>query len=152
VVAGVAVLSSAAAWPRGEVTRYEARARELAVHRALRRGDRDSARALLAEAAARGQRSANLEYYRGLLRVQEGDLEGALEILLPIVDRVPEPFREDARAAAASVARNLGYRYYTGEAVRQDVVRGVSYLQQACALGDAESCRNAAAILGRPAP
>jgi rhomboid protease GluP len=152
VAAALVALAAAAVWPRHEVTRYEARAREIAVHQALQRGDRDEARRLLGEAADRGQRSANLEYYRGLLRVQEGDLEGALEILLPVVDRVPEPFRDDARAAAASVARNLGYRYYTGEGIEQDALRGVAYLQQACALGDGESCRNAAAILGRPAP
>jgi rhomboid protease GluP len=152
VAAGIALLCGAAVWPRSAPTRWEAVQRTERIDAALRREDVAEAKRLLAEAAARGQRSPALEYYRAFASARDGDYEGALEILRPVVDRVPEGSRADARALAASLAKNLGYRFYTGEGARRDPRLGLSYLEEACGYDDAESCRNAAAIRGDAVP
>jgi TPR repeat protein len=116
------------------------------IHAALRRLDGDAARRLLAEAEARGQRGADLDYYRGLLRLQEGDLEGALSILRPLAAGPPGTVRDEARARAASAARVLGRRHAAGYRVPPNPLLGLAYLDEACALGDGESCRQAEAL------
>ena len=55
--------------------------------------------------------------------------------------RSPEP--EVAREAARKVielARMLAYRYATGEGAPQSTLRATLYWDEACSLGDAESC------------
>jgi rhomboid protease GluP len=145
---GIVLLCAAAAWPRGAPSRYQAESRTARIHAALRRLDRDEARRLLAEAEASGQRGADLDYYRGLLRLQEGDLEGALAILRPLAAGPPGAVREEARARAASAARVLGLRHAFGFRARKDPRLGLAYLDEACALGDAESCRRADSLRG----
>ena len=143
VAAGIVLLAAAAAWPRGEPTRYEAASRGARIHAALRRLDRAEARRLLAEADAAGQPGPELDYYRGLLRLQEGDLAGALAILRPLAEGPPGTVRDEARARAASAARVLGLRHAAGRGVPPNPLLGLAYLDEACALGDEGSCRRA---------
>lgn len=146
-VLGAAVV--AACWPRPGFTRLEAAELEGALHHALAAGDPLEAHRLLARADGAGHASDALAYYRALLHVQEGDLEGALALARPLVRGAEPLVAGEARKVAASAARTLGYRHYTGEGAPRDPWLGLAYLEEACALGDGESCRDADRIRRR---
>lgn len=139
----------AACWPRAGLTRLEAARLEDALHSALRAGDTLEAHQLLGRADAAAYASDALAYYRALLCVQEGDLEGALAIARPLLASPERLVAQEARKVVIGAARNLGYRHYTGEGAARNPWLGLSYLEEACALGDPESCRDAARIRGR---
>ncbi|ABS26950.1 Rhomboid family protein [Anaeromyxobacter sp. Fw109-5] len=134
-----------AVWPRPGATRFQAAELEGALHAALRREDAAEARRLLAIAEARGQRSPALDYLRALVQAHDGELEGALRALRELAARAGDPLGEDARRSAARVARILADRHASGLGRPQDAARGLAYLEESCALGDARSCRDAAA-------
>jgi len=152
--AGVlAALCTAAAWPRGGVTGFESLELQREIHAALRREDDAEAGRLAAAARARGLDTPALGYYEALLAAREDRLEPALEALRALVDTPDPPLRAEVRRAAARVARLLGYRSYAGDGRPQDALAGLRYLEESCALGEAESCRDAEAIAARsPAP
>jgi rhomboid protease GluP len=139
----------AACWPRATLTRFGAAELEGALHAALRAHDPAAARRLVERAEAGHHHSERLRYYRALLLVQENDLGGAIELARGL-RRAEEPaVREGAAELARGIARTLGYRHYTGDGARRDPWLGLSYIEEACALGDTQSCRDAQAISGR---
>jgi membrane associated rhomboid family serine protease len=142
----LAALVVAACWPRPGLSRFEADRLETALGGAIRAGDALEAHRLLDRADAAGHASDALAYYRSYLRVQEGDLEGALATVRTLVGVPDRALRGDARRLGASVAKTLGYRHYTGDGAPRNPAIALSYLEEACSLGDAESCRNAARI------
>jgi len=146
---GLAALVIAAAWPRETMSRFEAEELEARLHAALRATDVPAARRLVARADARRHDSERLRYYRALLLVQEGDLEGAIAIARALRDARDPGLRPEAARIARGVARTLGYRHYTGDGAARDPLLGLAYIEEACALGDEESCRDARAISGR---
>lgn len=147
--AALAALVLAATWPRAIVSRFEGEHLDRALDAALREGDTLEARRVLARADARGWRSDALGYYRALLLVQEGDLEGALAAARPVVHaRDPAVAREGARTVAG-VARTLAYRHYTGDGAERNPWRAVAYWEEACGLGDEESCDDLRRVRGR---
>jgi membrane associated rhomboid family serine protease len=150
--AALAALCAAATWPRDALTRFEGAELERALHAALTREDVPAARVLAARAAERGHDSEVLRYYRGLLRVQEGDLDGAAVLLRAVVASADGPLRDGARRSFAGVAKLLGYRHYTGDGAAKDPWLGLAYFEEACAAGDAESCGLARRIRGGPGP
>jgi rhomboid protease GluP len=135
-----------AVWPRLGTTRFQAVELERALHAALRREDAGEARRLLALADARGLRSPALDYFRALVQAHDGELEEALRALRELTALAGDPLRDDARRSAARVARILADRHATGLGRPRDAARGLAYLEESCALGDAPSCRDAAAI------
>ncbi|WP_242337467.1 MULTISPECIES: rhomboid family intramembrane serine protease [Anaeromyxobacter] len=135
-----------AVWPRSGTTQFQAEELEREVHAALGREDGAEARRLLSIAEARGQRSPTLAYFRALVRAHEGDLEGALQALRELATSAGAPLRDDVRRSAARVARMLGYRHATGDGRPADAARGLAYLEESCALGEEQSCRDAAGI------
>jgi membrane associated rhomboid family serine protease len=147
--AALAALALAASWPRAELSRHEQGELESALHAALARGDAPAARRLVERADAAGHASDALGYYRALLRVQEGDLEGALAAARPLVAAPAPALAAEARRVAAGIAKTLAYRHYTGEGAPRDPRRALGYMDEACALGDEESCTNAARVRGR---
>ncbi len=146
-LAGVAV---AAAWPRPGPTRWQESQLEERLHAALVDRDPVAARALVARADAAGLSSERLAYYRALLLVQEGDLEGALAAARPLRSAREEALRAEAVRIVASVARTLAYRSYTGDGAPRNPWRGLSYMDEACSAGDGESCRNAERVRAGP--
>lgn len=147
---GAALLAAVlgAAWPRGAASRLEGERLERAVVAALRDRDTAAARAALALADARAWRSERLGYYRALLLVQEGDLEGALAEARPLVGSADPEVAREARRTASGVAKTLAYRSYTGKGAPRDPRRALGYMDEACALGDEESCGNARRVRG----
>lgn len=147
--ATLAGLVLAAAWPRGTLTRFEALVElESPLHAALRARDLPAARALVARAETRRHDSERFRYYRALLLVQEGDLDGAIAVARSLLGAEEAALREEATRTAREIARTLGYRHYTGDGAARDPARGLAYLEEACALGDAESCLDAREIRG----
>lgn len=144
----LAALAVAAAWPREGPTRFQAERDERAIHAALRAGDAGLARRLVERALSRGAPSDRLLYYQALLLAQEGDLEGALEVARPLVRSPEPPVREEARKIAVGIAKTLGYRHYTGDGARRDPLLGLAFIDEACELGDEESCANGRRIRG----
>jgi TPR repeat protein len=126
-----------------------ARSREQRLHAALRDRETAAARALVASADAGGLRSERLAYYRALLLVQEGDLEEALAAARPLRAADDGALRAEADRIVASVAKILAYRTYTGDGAPRDPWLGLAFMEEACAAGDAESCRNAERVRGR---
>lgn len=145
----LAALAAAAAWPRGGTTRFQDAEEVREVHAALRADDVPLARRLLGRALARGDPSERVLFYRSLVLAKEGDLAGALEGARPLARSEDPAVREEARTLARDLAKVLGYRHYTGDGARRDPLLGLSYLEEACALGDGESCENARRIRGR---
>ncbi len=146
VLAGLVL---AAAWPRGTVTRFEALVElENPLHAALRARDVPAARALVARAEGRRHDSERFRYYRALLLVQEGDLDGAIGVARSLLGAEDAALREEATRTARELARTLGYRHYTGDGAARAPARGLAYLEEACALGDGESCLTAREIRG----
>ncbi len=141
----LAVVVTAAVWPRPGTTRFQAEELEREVRGALRREDAAEARRLLSIADGRGQRSPALDYFRALVQAQDGDLEGALQALRELGRTAATPLREDVRRSAARVARMLAYRHGSGDGRPLDPGRALAYLEESCALGEAQSCREAAA-------
>jgi len=150
VAGGVLALVAFAAWPRPGLTAYQGRELRAAIHAALRSRDPALARSLLDEAERGGLRSGSLDLYRALLLLQEGDLEGGLAVLRPLVASEPPPIRDEARRQVALVARKLGYGHYTGDGRPYDPWLGLAYLDESCAAGDGESCSDARRIRGQP--
>jgi membrane associated rhomboid family serine protease len=144
-LASAVFLVAAAVWPRPGATLFQAAALERELHAALRREDAAEARRLLRVADARRQRSPALDYYGALVQAREGDLEGSLGVLRGLATTAAPPLRDDARRAAARVARILGLRLSTGHDRPADPERGAAYLDESCALGEEQSCREAAA-------
>jgi membrane associated rhomboid family serine protease len=138
--AALGALVIAATWPRARASRWEGEQLERALEAALREGDALEAGRALARADARGWTSDALGYYRALLRVQEGDLEGALAAARPLAGAADAAVAREARRTAVAAAKTLAYRHYTGEGAPRDPWRAVAYWEEACALGDGESC------------
>ncbi|WP_242346079.1 rhomboid family intramembrane serine protease [Anaeromyxobacter terrae] len=141
----LAVALTAAVWPRAGTTRFQAEELERQIYAALRREDVAESRRLLSVADARGQRSPALDYFRALVQAQGGDLEGALLALRALATSAGVPLRDDVRRSGARVARMLAYRHGSGDGRPLDPARAVAYLEESCALGEAQSCRDAAA-------
>jgi membrane associated rhomboid family serine protease len=134
---GAAVI--AATWPRAGASRFEGERLERAIAAALREGDALEAQRALARADARGWSSDWLGYYRSLLLVQQGELERALAAARPLVRSADARVARDATRTVIDVAKALAYRHHTdgGEEWRASL-----YWEEACGLGDGESCRN----------
>jgi membrane associated rhomboid family serine protease len=146
--AALALLATAASWPRSALTRFEALELERRIHAALLAADAAGAGGAIATADRRGHRSDRLEYYRALLHVQRGDLEGALAAARPLVASAEPALRDEAARIVAGAARTLAYRHYTGDGAERDARRGLAYMDEACRAGDRESCRNAERVRG----
>jgi len=146
--AALAALVLAAIWPRAGVTRFEGAALEQALDAALREGDALAARRALARADARGFSSDGLGYYRALLLVQEGDLPGALRVARPLVRSEDPEVAAEAAKTVIGLAKTLAYRHYTGEGAPRNPWLAISFMEEACALGDEESCGNARRVRG----
>jgi hypothetical protein len=154
------LLGVAACWPRAGLTRFGAAELERHLHAALRAKDQPAAAALLAQADREGLSDDALTYYRAILAVQEGRLEEAARLLRPLARggdapaaRGSEgPLRAEARRALAGVARNLGYRSYTGDGAPLDPQAGLAWFEEACAAGDDASCRDVERIRGLRPP
>lgn len=146
--AALAAAALAAAWPHPGLTRWQREELEGRLHSALTARDAAAARALVARATAAGPASERLEYYRALLLVQEGDLEGALAAARPLRSAREADLRGEAERIVASIAKTLAYRAYTGDGAPRNPWLGVSYMDEACGAGDAESCENARRVRG----
>ena len=145
LVAALAALAAGAAWPRAGASRFEATELEQALRDALRAKDVPAARRLVARAAARGHDSERLRSYRAFLHVQEDELEEAMRLLRPLRSAGEPAVRAEAAELARGVAKQLAYRYGTGDGAPRDRWLARAYLEEACALGDEESCRSARA-------
>jgi membrane associated rhomboid family serine protease len=141
--AAIAALAVAACWPRSTMSRFQAEEVERSVGAALRSKDPAAARRLLAGAEAAHHDSDRLRLYGAYLRVQEDDLEGAIVALRTLRSANDPAVRGEAAALARDVTRNLAYRHLTGDGAPRNPWRALAYLQEACALGDEESCRGA---------
>jgi membrane associated rhomboid family serine protease len=150
--AALLLLCAAASWPRPGLTRFGAAELERRLHAALREKDRGTAAALLAEADRAGLADDALTYYRGILAVQEGRLEEAARLLRPVALGGQGAVRAEARRALSGVARNLGYRLYTGDGAPLDPQAGLAWFEEACAVGDEASCRDVERIRGLRPP
>jgi membrane associated rhomboid family serine protease len=146
--AALALLAAAAAWPRSELTRFEALELERRIHAALLASDAAGAGAAIALADGRGHRSDRLEYFRALLHVQRGDLEEALAAARPLAASAEPALRKEAARIVVAAAKTLAYRHYTGDGAERDARRGLAYMDEACQGGDLESCRNARRVRG----
>jgi membrane associated rhomboid family serine protease len=146
--AALALLTAGAAWPRSALTRFEAARLERTIHAALAASDAGSAGGAIALADRRGHRSERLEYYRALLHVQRGDLEGALAAARPLAASGEPALRAEALRIVVAAAKTLAYRHYTGDGAERDARRGLAYMEEACRGGDGESCRNAERVRG----
>jgi membrane associated rhomboid family serine protease len=142
----LAALVVGAAWPRPGLTRWQRTELEASLHAALTREDVPAARALVARADAAGLATERLVYYRALLLVQEGDLEGALGAIRPLRTARDPALRAEADRVVSSVAKTLAYRAYTGDGAPRNPWRALGFMDEACAAGDAESCGNAARV------
>ncbi len=140
--AALAILVVAAIWPRERASRFEGEHLERALEAALREGDALEARAVLARADARRWRSDRLAFDRAFLLIQEGDLDGAIDAARPLVRSQDRAVAREASAKVVELARALAYRHYTGEGAAQSDLRAAMYWEEACTLGDRESCRN----------
>lgn len=145
----LAALATAASWPRGGTTRFQAAEEVREIHAALRADDLPLARRLLDGALARGDPPERVLFYRALVLAQEGELAGALDVARPLARSEDPAVREEARTLARDVAKLLGYRHYTGDGAVRDPILGLLYLEEACSLGDPESCENVRRIRGR---
>lgn len=152
LAAALLLLCVAASWPRPGLTRFGAADLQRRLHEALRAKDQAAAAALLAEADRAGLTGDALTYYRGILAVQEGRLEEAARVLRPVASGGEGVVRAEARRALAGVARNLGYRLYTGDGAPLDPLAGLAWFEEACAVGDAASCRDVERIRGLRPP
>jgi rhomboid protease GluP len=150
--AALALAVAAACWPRPGLTAFGAGELELRVYRALRDQDQAQAAALLEQADRAGLTGDNLAYYRALLEVQRGRLEEAARRLRPLATGGAPEVLAEARRAFAGVARNLGYRHYTGDGAPRDPGLGLRWFEEACAAGDQPSCRDVARIRGAAPP
>jgi rhomboid protease GluP len=146
--AALALAVAAACWPRAGLSAFDADALERRIYRALRDQDQALAGALLDQAGRAGLDGDDLAYYRALLDVQQGRLEEAARRLRPLASGGAAAVRAEARRALAGVARNLGYRLYTGDGAPRDPAAGLGWFEEACAAGDQASCRDAARIRG----
>jgi hypothetical protein len=140
--AALALLVVAAVWPRERASRFEGEHLERALEAALRQGETLEARDVLARADARRWRSDRLAFDRAFLLIQEGDLEGAIAAARPLARSRDAAVAREAAAKVVELARALAYRHYTGEGAAQSDLRAAMYWDEACALGDRESCRN----------
>jgi membrane associated rhomboid family serine protease len=147
--AALGALVIAAAWPRAGASRFEGEQLERALDEALRGGDALAARRALARADARGWRSDAVGYYRSLLLVREGDLEGALDAARPLLRSADPAVAREAARTVVGVAKTLAYRHYTGDGAVRNPWRALAFMEEACGLGDEESCRNARRVRGR---
>jgi membrane associated rhomboid family serine protease len=147
--AALAALAVAAAWPRAGPSRFQAMELEQALREALRAEDAPGARRLLARAEALGQDSERLRSYRAFLLVQEGDLEEAMRLLRPLRGATEPGVRAEATELARGVAKQLAYRYASGDGGPRNPWLADAYLEEACALGDEESCRSMRPAGGR---
>jgi rhomboid protease GluP len=136
----------AACWPRASMSRFEAAQVERSIAAALKAHDAAAARRLLARADAGGQDSDRLRLYRAFLLEQEDDLPGALDVARKLRGAGEAAVRDEATRVAREVTRTLAYRHYTGEGAPRNPWRALAYLEEACALGDEASCRDARAI------
>jgi hypothetical protein len=95
------------------------------------------AQRLLEDAAARGSVGAKLNLGLRLTHSQsEADQRRAVELLTDVHNDPPDPaFGEETRRIAAG---GLGVAFLLGRGVMQDVARGVDYLEEADAAGDAD--------------
>jgi membrane associated rhomboid family serine protease len=148
--AGLAGLVVAASWPRAGLTRLQRAELEHGVYAALMARDPAAAEVLVARAAAAGHDSERLASYRALLHVQEGDLEGALELARPLRASGDPAVRAEGDRIVAGTARVLAHRAYTGEGAPRNPWRALALMEEACAAGDAGSCANAARVRGEP--
>ena len=140
--AALGALVIAAAWPRAAVSRFEGEHLERALGAALRDGDTLEARRVLARAGARGWSSDAVGYYRALLLLQEGDLEGAIAAARPLASSPDPEVAREAAKRVVEIAKTLAYRYETGEGASRSSWRAALYREEACGLGDRESCRD----------
>jgi len=140
----LAALAVAAAWPRGSMTRFEGAELETSLDAALRAGETPAARRLVARAEAGRHDSERLRLYRALLLVQEEDLEGAIALARGLRGAREPWVREEARRVAREVAKVLAYRHREDTPWLADL-----YWEEACALGDEQSCAARAAAAGR---
>lgn len=140
--AALGVVVVAAIWPRDVASRFEGEHLERALEAALRDGDTLAARDVLARADARRWRSDRLAFDRAFLLIQEGDLEGAIAAARPLVRSPDAAVAREAAAKVVELARALAYRHYSGEGAPRSDLRATMYWDEACALGDRESCRN----------
>jgi membrane associated rhomboid family serine protease len=148
----LAAAVAAACWPRARPTAFEAVELQREIHAALRREDAREAARLAAAARALGIDTPALDYYEALVAAHEDRLEEALEALRTLLATPDARLRAEVRAAAARVARMLGYRLYTGDGREKDPLLGLLRLEESCALGEVASCDDAAAIAGRSPP
>ncbi len=151
---GLALLAACAAacWPRPGLTRFGADELSRRVYWALRDKDQAAAARLLEEAGRAGLAGDDLTYYRGILAVQQGRLEEAARLLGPVAEGGAPAVRAEARRALGGVARNLGYRTFTGDGAPRDPEAGLRWFEVACGAGDEASCRDVARITGRLPP
>jgi TPR repeat protein len=129
-----------------------ASALERRVHAALSCGDASGARRLVDELERRGDASERLAVYRALLHIQEGALEPALRSARPLLASADPAVRAEAVRIVSGVAKTLAYRHYTGDGAEWNPFRALEYMREACAAGDAESCRNVDRVTGRVPP
>jgi rhomboid protease GluP len=148
----LAALCTAAVWPRPGVTGFEALQLQRELHAALRREDTAEAGRLSAVARESGLETPALAYYEALLAAHEDRLEDALAVLRALLDTPDPPLRAEVRRAAARISRMLAYRRSTGDARAEDAVAGSRLLEESCALGEAQSCRDLEALGRRPSP
>jgi len=80
--------------------------------------------------------------------VQEGDLPGALRVARPLVRSEDPEVAAEAAKTVIGLAKTLAYRHYTGEGAPRNPWLAISFMEEACALGDEESCRNARRVRG----
>jgi rhomboid protease GluP len=144
--AALAALAVAASWPRASMSRFEATELERSLDAALRADDVGAARALVARAAAGHHDSERLRALRAFLLAGEGDLEGAIALARTLRSADDPAVRAEATRLTRDLARRLARRHLDGGG---DSWLGLAYLDEACALGDARSCREASAASPR---
>ncbi len=142
----------AALWPRGTASAFEQAEIEREIATALREKDPSAAERWIARAEARRLAAEKVAVYRAYLRLHDGEFARAIQLARPLLESSRADIREEARKVVVDAARVLGYRHATGDGAPWNPVLGVLYLDEACALGDGESCKNARKVRGGARP
>lgn len=138
-VAVLAVLVPAvlAVIPRPGLTRYGAQELESELAAAMERGDLDAAEGVLARAANLGYSSPMVEYDRGSVHQQRGDLDGAARAYEKLASSSDPKVR---RAGVAAGKVLLASRLMDGLGMPRDLDRARKLLEEVCADGDGGVC------------
>jgi len=136
-VAVVVVPVALALVPQPGLPRMAAYELDVALGKAVERGELDEARALLERSDRAGHSGPWQEYQRAVVLEQAGDLEGAARAM-DLAAQATEPALR--KVAGAGVKLILARRLLEGAGMASDPVRARLLLEELCAGGEAAAC------------